>query len=135
MMKKKWLEQYCFCCIINSKEDFIMDAEEYKAGQIYLNADGVTFRYIYKAEENYKGWLYIDSHLLGQDHHSTDYYDCGYCKWQRKHRFEKDIIREATPEEYQSLQPLVDKFNKDLEDNNKTERQKTLESYTDLELS
>jgi len=112
-----------------------MSAEQYKVGQIYLNADGVSFRCVFKIEENYNGWLYICSHNLGQDHRSTEYHDCRNCHWQRPHVFRRFVLREATPEEYQSLQPLVDKFNKDFEDNNKTERQKTLESFTDLEIS
>jgi hypothetical protein len=48
--------------------------------------------------------------------------------------FKKDVLREATPEEYQMLQPLVDKLHKDFEDNDKTERQRILESYSDQEL-
>jgi hypothetical protein len=49
--------------------------------------------------------------------------------------FKKDVLREATPEEYQMLQPLVDKLNKDFEDNDKTERQRILELYSDQELN
>lgn len=111
-----------------------MDDNEVAVGKIYLNKDGVTFRYIYDNETNTKSWIYVQSHNLGKKHHCTKYADCNYCHWQRKHMFKKDVIREATEEEYAKLADLVALFKKDVEDNYKSEKQLMLESYSKEEL-
>jgi hypothetical protein len=113
-----------------------MDTKGYQDGQIYLKADGATFRYIFGFDDDHSNYLvHIKSHDLGKDHRLAEYGSCRYCHEQRIHMFKKDVLREATPEEYQMLQPLVDKLNKDFEDNDKTERQRILELYSDQELN
>jgi hypothetical protein len=111
-----------------------MKLEDLTVGKIFLNNDGITFRYIFKIEEDYKKWVYINSHNLGKKHEKTAFYDCDDCNWQRLHMFRKNVVREATPEEYKNLQPLVERFEIDLENAGKKNRQLMLESYTETEL-